>query len=132
MGNGFRRGVAVAGLAVALGSFGCGDPETDDDRGFYTKAPLEDATFFVDGEDPAPVAELGDPIRIPRVLPDGRIAGPDEQDAGTAAGQAAPQGQQPAPQQQPASQQPARQQPAPQQDAPAATPAAPPADTAAA
>ena len=42
----------------------CGDPDTNDPRG-YTKAPLETPGWTVEGEEPTAMAELGDPIRVP-------------------------------------------------------------------
>ncbi|HUF14051.1 MAG TPA: hypothetical protein VMN78_13185 [Longimicrobiales bacterium] len=52
--------LTVCLLALAA----CGDPDTDDPRG-YTKAPLENPGWTVDGEEPSRMSELGDPIRIP-------------------------------------------------------------------
>jgi hypothetical protein len=56
------RSAALAFCALALGA--CGDPDTNDRRG-YTKAPLENPGWTVDGEAATDMAELGDPIRIP-------------------------------------------------------------------
>lgn len=52
-------------VAVALG--GCGDPDTNDDRG-YTKAPLERPTVLIDGEEPSDMREFGAP-RLPQSEP---------------------------------------------------------------
>ena len=52
--------LTVAALALAA----CGDPDTNDPRG-YTKAPLENPGWTVEGEEPSAMAELGDPIRVP-------------------------------------------------------------------
>ena len=41
----------------------CGDPETNDDRG-YTKAPLEHPTVLIGGEKPGPMRAFGEP-RLP-------------------------------------------------------------------
>lgn len=49
---------AVAALALAA----CGDPATDDARG-YTKAPLEDPDVIIVGEEATAMAELGRPDR---------------------------------------------------------------------
>ena len=52
------RTVSVLALAA------CGDPDTNDPRG-YTKAPLESPGWTIEGEEPSAMAELGDPIRVP-------------------------------------------------------------------
>ncbi|HSH45538.1 MAG TPA: c-type cytochrome [Longimicrobiales bacterium] len=44
--------------AVLLALAACGDPDTNDRRG-YTKAPLETPAVLVDGEEPGPVAGMG-------------------------------------------------------------------------
>ena len=46
--------IAAAGLAA------CGDPDTNDQRG-YTKAPLENATVLVQGEPESVMDNLGNP-----------------------------------------------------------------------
>ena len=56
------RSAALATCVLCLAA--CGDPDSDDARG-YTKAPLENPGWTVDGEAPSEMAELGDPIRIP-------------------------------------------------------------------
>ncbi len=43
--------------ALALGALACGDPETEDGRG-YTKAPLENPGLLIDGEDASAMAAL--------------------------------------------------------------------------
>jgi mono/diheme cytochrome c family protein len=48
-------------LAVALMVVACGDPETNDERG-YTKAPLEKPTVLVQGEPASRMDELGNPL----------------------------------------------------------------------
>ena len=61
-------------MAVALISAGaCGDNDTNDNRG-YTKAPLEEPTVLIKGEDPSPMAALGDPIypEAPMIEPEER------------------------------------------------------------
>jgi hypothetical protein len=45
----------------------CGDPETNDDRG-YTKAPLEKPTVLIGGEEVSPMREFGAP-RLPEAEP---------------------------------------------------------------
>ena len=47
--------------ALLLAVAACGDPETNDSRG-YTKAPLEQPMVMVKGETPSRMSELGDPI----------------------------------------------------------------------
>jgi hypothetical protein len=44
--------------------FGCGDPATNDRRG-YTKAPLEKAEMMIQGEGTSAMDSLGTPI-LPR------------------------------------------------------------------
>lgn len=78
-----RKTVLVAALLVAA----CGDPDTNDDRG-YTKAPLEKPTVLVQGEPVSEMDALGNPA-----MPDAPLiaAGPDTAPAaGTAGGTAAP------------------------------------------
>lgn len=58
-----RSAVLTASLLV-LGLAACGDPDTNDSRG-YTKAPLEAPGWTIEGEEPTGMAELGDPIRVP-------------------------------------------------------------------
>ena len=61
-------------MAVALISAGaCGDNDTNDNRG-YTKAPLEEPTVLIKGEEPGPMAALGDPIypEAPMIEPEER------------------------------------------------------------
>ena len=50
--------------ACVLALVACGDPDTNDTRG-YTKAPLENPGWTVSAEEPSAMAELGDPIRVP-------------------------------------------------------------------
>jgi hypothetical protein len=58
-----RSAVLTASL-LTLGLVACGDPDTNDARG-YTKAPLETPGWTVEGEEPSAMAELGDPIDVP-------------------------------------------------------------------
>lgn len=69
-------------LAIALLAVACGDPDTNDDRG-YTKAPLEHPTVLVQGERASDMDRLGDPI-----LPEAPVfeAEPDTARAGTTTG----------------------------------------------
>lgn len=53
-----RRRALMA--ALALGALACGDPDPDAERG-YTKAPLENPGLLVGGEDPSPMAAMGEP-----------------------------------------------------------------------
>ena len=50
--------LALVALIVLVGA--CGDPVTDDDRG-YTKAPLENPGLVIEGEAESPMDDLGDP-----------------------------------------------------------------------
>ena len=52
--------LTVCVLALAA----CGDPDTNDPRG-YTKAPIENPGWTIEGEEPTAMAELGEPIRVP-------------------------------------------------------------------
>ena len=56
------RPAVLTALVLALAA--CGDPDTNDPRG-YTKAPLETPGWTIEGEEPTAMAELGDPIRVP-------------------------------------------------------------------
>ena len=56
------RSAVLTACALALAA--CGDPDTNDPRG-YTKAPLENPGWTIEGEEPSAMAELGDPIRVP-------------------------------------------------------------------
>lgn len=56
------RSALLAATLLALAA--CGDPDTNDPRG-YTKAPLENPGWIVDGEESGAMAELGQPIRVP-------------------------------------------------------------------
>jgi mono/diheme cytochrome c family protein len=56
-----KRFCAVALFALATAA--CGDPETNDDRG-YTKAPLEHPTVVIRGEDPSDMTRYGSPNRV--------------------------------------------------------------------
>lgn len=56
-----RSGLSAAFLLVLAA---CGDPDTDDPRG-YTKAPLENPGWSVDGEEASEMTEHGAPIRVP-------------------------------------------------------------------
>ena len=56
------RSAVLTAAVLALAA--CGDPDTNDPRG-YTKAPLENPGWTIEGEEPTAMAELGDPIRVP-------------------------------------------------------------------
>ena len=56
------RSAVLTALALVLAA--CGDPDSNDPRG-YTKAPLENPGWTIEGEEPSAMAELGDPIRVP-------------------------------------------------------------------
>jgi mono/diheme cytochrome c family protein len=56
-----KQGLVVA--LVALATAACGDPETDDNRG-YTKAPLEHPTVVIRGEEPGEMSRYGSPNRV--------------------------------------------------------------------
>ena len=70
---------AVALVAVVTAA--CGDPETNDDRG-YTKAPLEHPTVLIQGEDPSDMTRYGSPNRVVAEV----IELPPEDSAATSAG----------------------------------------------
>lgn len=58
-----RRSAVLGVLSFSLLVLpGCGDPATEDDRG-YTKAPLEDPGFVVNGEPASEMDAAGDPER---------------------------------------------------------------------
>lgn len=72
-----KNRVVVA--ALTLGVLACGDPETNDRRG-YTKAPLENPGLLVGGEDASPMVALGQPD-LPRPRTDfDRPAAPGGED----------------------------------------------------
>ena len=77
-----RKTMLVALVALAA----CGDPDTNDDRG-YTKAPLEKPTVLVQGEPASAMDALGNPI-----MPVAPIIEAEEEKKDTAAapGAAAP------------------------------------------
>jgi hypothetical protein len=54
-----RKGLV---LFAALVLVACGDPNTDEHRG-YVKAPLETPGLVVRGEEVSEMSELGEPIR---------------------------------------------------------------------
>lgn len=60
-----KRWTWTRALCVAAGAalVGCGDPGTTDDRG-YTKAPLEDPSVLIAGEEPGRMARYGEPNRV--------------------------------------------------------------------
>ena len=70
-------------MAVVLLAAACGDPDTDDHRG-YTKAPLEQPTVLVKGEPSSAMDDLGDPA-----YPEAPVIGPE---AAKPAAAAAPAG----------------------------------------
>jgi mono/diheme cytochrome c family protein len=49
---------ALVGALAFVALVACGDPDTNDDRG-YTKAPLETPGLLVKGEDASPMAGIG-------------------------------------------------------------------------
>jgi mono/diheme cytochrome c family protein len=76
-----RKTIMIAVLTLAA----CGDPETNDERG-YTKAPLETPTVLVRGEPESVMDGLGNPA-----LPEAPIIKAEEETAKTQTGTAAPQ-----------------------------------------
>lgn len=58
------RIASVCAFALVVAS--CGDPATDDPRG-YSKAPLEQPGVFIKGEPTTEMSELGEPILPPVV-----------------------------------------------------------------
>ena len=74
------RSALLTACVLALAA--CGDPDTNDPRG-YTKAPLENPGWTVEGEDPSAMADLGDPIRNPATdtLAEDTTAAPSAQPA---------------------------------------------------
>lgn len=58
----FRTLRGTAAL-LALSAVACGDPNTTDNRG-YTKAPLENPTVLIGGEEPGEMAGYGTPNRV--------------------------------------------------------------------
>ncbi len=72
--------------ALALGVLACGDPETDDDRG-YTKAPLENPGLLIDGEDATAMAAVNG-TNLPRPSTEFDQAGEATAEAGGGAAQA--------------------------------------------
>lgn len=57
------RWMRRAGALMVLAVSACGDPDTTDDRG-YTKAPLENPSVLVSGEQPGDMARYGSPNRV--------------------------------------------------------------------
>lgn len=51
------------GVLIAIVFVACGDPETNDKRG-YTKAPLEHPTVVIRGEEPSEMSRYGAPNRV--------------------------------------------------------------------
>lgn len=76
-----KRMMVAGALLLALSA--CGDPETEDRRG-YTKAPLEDPAVLVGGEDASEMASLG---RTNRPRPPHSIELPEAQAEGGEEGQ---------------------------------------------
>ena len=106
------RSAVLTTSLLALGLAACGDPDTNDARG-YTKAPLETPGWTVEGEEPSAMAELGDPIRVPSMDTLSAETGAPAQNTNVA-----PTNPQPGTQTAPGT------QAAPAQTAPAQTPAA--------
>jgi hypothetical protein len=77
-------------LLAALGA--CGDAPSDDDRQWYTKAPLEDPGLTITAEEPSEMSELGAPDLAGTGAPDvavdvgGDAAGPVPQGQATDSG----------------------------------------------
>ena len=79
---------------VAVLTFGCGDPETEDGRG-YTKAPLEKPTVLIGGEARTSMDSLGTPIRPVAMeiqLPEEPAAAAADADGGSVADVQLPEG----------------------------------------
>lgn len=79
---------------VAVLTFGCGDPETEDNRG-YTKAPLEKPKVLIGGEARTAMDSLGTPIRPVAMeiqLPEEAAGGPADAADGTVADVQLPEG----------------------------------------
>jgi mono/diheme cytochrome c family protein len=72
-------------LLLVLAVSGCGDPPTDDKRG-YTKAPLEHPSVVIRGEEPDDMTRYGEPNRV-RVE---EIELPEQPDSAASAAQAKP------------------------------------------
>jgi hypothetical protein len=53
----------VGALLLCGAVTACGDPDTDDRRG-YTKAPLERPFVLIDGQERTAMDELGEPNRV--------------------------------------------------------------------
>lgn len=56
-------GRVVGLLLLCVGAAGCGDPATNDRRG-YTKAPLEKPFLIIGGQERTAMDELGEPDRL--------------------------------------------------------------------
>jgi len=58
-----REFLSLLWAPLVLLVLACGDPETDDHRG-YTKAPLEHPSVVIRGEEPSDMSRYGDPNRV--------------------------------------------------------------------
>ena len=65
-----RTGTSVVFLLAAAALTACGDAPTDDDRQWYTKAPLEEPGLTITAEEPSEMAELGEPDLYGRGAPE--------------------------------------------------------------
>ncbi len=71
-----RAGALAVALLLALGAGACN--ATTDHRGPF-KAPLERMNLVVTPEATSAMSRLGEPVRTPRLTPDGDVAPPDLQ-----------------------------------------------------
>ncbi|HSM36905.1 MAG TPA: hypothetical protein VK837_10950 [Longimicrobiales bacterium] len=60
----------MAFLLAAAALTACGDAPTNDDRQWYTKAPLEEPGLTITAEEPSEMAELGEPDIYGRGAPE--------------------------------------------------------------
>jgi hypothetical protein len=65
-----RTGPSVAFFLAAAALAACGDAPTDDDRQWYTKAPLEEPGLTITPEEPSEMAALGEPDVYGRGAPE--------------------------------------------------------------
>lgn len=63
-----KGGVTGALFVAVVGVAACGDPETNDTRG-YTKAPLENPSVVITPEPAATFEGMNEPVRPPIVDP---------------------------------------------------------------
>ncbi len=67
--------IASLGLVTTLSACGA---HSDQNRG-PTKPPLEKMNLIVTKEPTTEMAEIGEPVRVPELGPDGSVLGPDQQ-----------------------------------------------------